>query len=335
MIRVAVIGAGRIGWIHATNAANHPEITLAYVVDPVVENASVVAAKTGAAVADAEQVFADPSIDGVVIASSTDSHAELVQRAAAAGKAVFCEKPLSLDYATAEACVCVLNRLQTRCMVGFHRRYDPSFRAVRDRIRSGEAGRVYQIVIFSRSGTIPPIEYIKVSGGLFRDSSIHDLDMIRYLIGEEIATVYAVGACLADTAIGAAGDIDTATITLVSRSGILAQINNARDTPFGYDQRLEVLASNALLRVENVAKHSAIIGAKNGFTSAKPADSFLERYATAYRAELDAFVAMITKGTAPLADQNDGLEAQRLAEAAVRSFREGRPVAPSELQYGC
>jgi myo-inositol 2-dehydrogenase / D-chiro-inositol 1-dehydrogenase len=334
-IHLAIFGAGRIGRMHAKHVADHPEITLAYVVDPDAANAAVVAATTGAAVVEAEQVFADPSIDGVVIASSTDSHVDLVQRAAAAGKAVFCEKPLSLDYATAEACVGRLNRLQTRCMVGFHRRYDPSFRAVRERIHSGEAGKVCQIVIFSRSGAIPPIEYIKRSGGLFRDSSIHDLDMVRYLTGEEIATVYAVGGCLADKAIGAAGDIDTAMITLVSRSGILAQINNARESPIGYDQRLEVLAANAMMRVENVPQNNTVIGGPGGFTSARPVESYLERYAAAYRAEMDAFVAMITKGMAPLADHSDGLEAQRLAEAALRSFREGRPVAISELQDGC
>jgi myo-inositol 2-dehydrogenase/D-chiro-inositol 1-dehydrogenase len=328
MIRIALFGAGRIGQLHAKHAAEHPGITLAYVVDPVEDNATAVAASTGAAVADAEQVFADPSVDGVVIASSTDTHADLVQRAASAGKAVFCEKPLSLDYVKAEACVQVLNRHKSRCMLGFHRRYDPSFKAVRDRIRSGEAGRVYQIVIFSRSGAIPPIEYIKVSGGLFRDSSIHDLDMVRYLIGEEIATVYAVGGCLADKAIGATGDIDTAMITLVSRSGILAQINNARDNPLGYDQRLEVLASGALLRVENVTRPGAVIGGRNGLIAPRPVDSFLDRYAGAYRAEMDAFVAMISSGVAPLADQNDGLEAQRLAEAALRSLHEGRPVVP-------
>jgi len=213
-------------------------------------------------------------------------------------------------------------------MLGFHRRYDPSFRAVRERIRNGEAGVVYQIVIFSRTGAIPPIDYIKVSGGLFRDSSIHDLDMARYLLGEEIASVYAVGGCLADEAIGAAGDIDTAMITMVSRSGALVNINNGRDTPFGYDQRVEVLASHELLRVDNVSQNSTVIGVRDDFKSAGPVNSFLERYTAAYRAEMDAFAAMITKGTAPLADQNDGLEAQRLAEAAVRSIREGRPVAP-------
>jgi myo-inositol 2-dehydrogenase/D-chiro-inositol 1-dehydrogenase len=314
--------------MHARHAAEHPGVTLAYVVDPCAENATAVSVMTGAAVAEAEQVFADPSVDGVVIASSTDTHADLVQRAASAGKAVFCEKPLSLDYVKAEACVQVLNRHKSRCMLGFHRRYDPSFKAVHDRIRSGETGRVYQIVIFSRSGAIPPIEYIKVSGGLFRDSSIHDLDMVRYLIGEEIATVYAVGGCLADRAIGAAGDIDTAMITLVSRSGILAQINNARASSIGYDQRLEVLAANALMRVDNVPQNSTVTGGPCGFTSARSVESFVERYAAAYRAEMDAFVAMISRGVAPLADHNDGIAAQRLAEAAACSLREGRPVAP-------
>ena len=327
MIHIAIFGAGRIGRVHAQHAVEHPEITLSYVVDPVTEHAAALAARTGATVATAEQVFADPSIDGVIVASSTTSHAALVQRAARAGKAVFCEKPLSLDYATAEACVTVLNRLQTRCLMGFHRRYDRHFRAVRDRIKTGHAGKVYQVVVFSRSGAIPPIEYVQVSGGLFRDSSIHDLDMIRYLLGEEIATIYAVGGCRADEAIGAAGDIDTAMITLVSRSGVLAQINNARHTPFGYDQRVEVLASKALLRVENVTQDSLVVGAENGFTSAKPMNSFLDRYAAAYRAEMDAFLALITKGVAPLADQNDGLEAQRLAEAAYRSLEDGKAIS--------
>jgi myo-inositol 2-dehydrogenase/D-chiro-inositol 1-dehydrogenase len=328
MARIAVFGAGRIGRIHAKHAAEHPGITLAYVVDPVEANAHEVAASTGAAVAGAEQVFADRAIDGVVIASSTDTHADLMVRAASAGKAVFCEKPLSLDFATAAACAQTLNRRKSRCMLGFHRRYDPSFQAVRKRVSSGEAGAVHQIVVFSRTGAIPPLDYLKVSGGLFRDSSIHDLDMVRYLLGEEMASVYAVGSCRADPAVGKAGDIDTAMITMVSRTGTLVHINNSRHTPFGYDQRVEVLASQEVLRVENMARNSTVIGVRGGFTSAPAVNSFLERYMDAYRAEMDAFAEMITNGAAPLADQNDGLEAQRLAEAAVRSFREGRPVIP-------
>jgi myo-inositol 2-dehydrogenase/D-chiro-inositol 1-dehydrogenase len=212
-------------------------------------------------------------------------------------------------------------------MLGFHRRYDPSFRAVRERIRDGTAGVVYQIIAFSRTGAIPPIDYIRVSGGLFRDSSIHDFDMARYLLGEEIASVYAVGGCLADEAVGAAGDIDTAMITMVSRSGKLVQINNGRYTPFGYDQRIEVLASNEVLRVDNAPRDTVVVGTREGLSSAGPVHSFIERYATAYRAEMEAFAQLITEGKAPLADHNDGLEAQRLAEAAVRSMCDKRPVA--------
>lgn len=328
MVRIAIFGAGRIGRVHAKHAAEQPGLTLAYVVDPIEARAAAVAAMTGAVVTNSERVFNDPAIDGVVIASSTDTHADLVERAALAGKAVFCEKPLSLDFAAAEACAQSLNRRKSQCMIGFHRRYDPSFRAVRERIKTGAAGAVHQIVVVSRTGAIPPLDYIKVSGGLFRDSSIHDLDMARYLLGEEIVSVYAVGSCLADPTIGEAGDIDSAMITMVSRTGKLVQIINSRHTPFGYDQRVEVLASQELLRVENAAQNNAVVGARGGFTSAPAVPSFLERYAAAYRAEIDAFAEMITKGAAPLADHNDGLEAQRLAEAAVRSFRERRPVVP-------
>jgi myo-inositol 2-dehydrogenase/D-chiro-inositol 1-dehydrogenase len=327
MVTMALFGAGRIGRVHAKNAAEHSGISLAYVVDPVEANAAAVAAITGASVADRDRVFADSAVDGVIIASSTDSHAELVKGAAAAGKVVFCEKPLSLDFAAAQCCVDVLNRHGTPCMLGFHRRYDPSFRAVRERIRDGKAGEVYQLIVFSRAGAIPPVDYIKVSGGLFRDSTIHDFDMARYLLGEEIATVYAVGGCLADVAVGAAGDIDTAMITMVSRSGKLVQINNGRYTPFGYDQRVEVLASNEVLRVDNVPGDTVVVGTREGFRSASVVNSFIERYAAAYRAEMDAFVQLIAEGKAPLADHNDGLEAQRLAEAAVRSMCDKRPIA--------
>jgi myo-inositol 2-dehydrogenase/D-chiro-inositol 1-dehydrogenase len=327
MVKIAVFGAGRIGRMHAAHAAENPRISLAYVVDPDEEKAAAVAAMTGAAVGDEERVLADGSVDGVVIASSTDSHASLVRRAAEAEKAILCEKPLSLDLAAARSCVEVLNRRATPCMLGFHRRYDPSFRAVRERIRDGTAGEIYQIVVFSRSGELPSIEYVEVSGGLFRDQSIHDFDMVRYLLDEEIATVYAVGGCLIEPAIGQAGDIDVAMITMVSRSGKLVQINNGRYAPSGYDQRIEILASNEILTVANEPRDLVVAGSRAGIRSAGPRNSFVERYAAAYRAELDAFVQMIATGEAPLTDHDDGLAAQELAEAALRSFREERPIA--------
>lgn len=327
MVAIAIFGAGRIGRVHALNAAARPDVSVAYVVDPNEANARDIAKITGATIADEDSVFADQSIEGVMIATSTDSHAKLVQRAALSGKVMFCEKPLSVDFATANVCVDALNEHGKSCMVGFHRRYDPSIRAVHDRISDGRAGSVHQLVIFSRSGAVPSTEYIRASGGLFRDSSIHDLDMARYLLQEEMATVYAVGGCLSDERVAAAGDIDAAMITMVSRSGKLVQITNARYTPFGQDTRIEVLASNELLRVNNEPRDHLVVGTREGFRSSAVVNSFIERYAAAYRAEMAAFVQLITDGRAPLADHNDGLEAQRLAEAALRSFREQRPVS--------
>ena len=253
MIKIAVFGAGRIGQVHARNAAAHGAVELRYVVDPAGTAAADLAALSGAAAADADTVFADDGIDGVVIASATNTHAGLVERAAAAGKAVLCEKPLSIDFATAVACVETIERSGIRCMVGFQRRYDASYRAVRE--RSATAGREW----FSRStriraGRAASMDYLKVPGGLFRDSSIHDFDMARYLTGGEFGSVYAVGACLGDPAIGAIGDIDTAMIVLVARAGPLVQINNCRYAPFGYDQRIEVLASQAFLQGDQRAR---------------------------------------------------------------------------------
>ena len=328
MIKIAVFGAGRIGQVHARNAAAHGAVELRYVVDPAGTAAADLAALSGAAAADADTVFADDGIDGVVIASATNTHAGLVERAAAAGKAVLCEKPLSIDFATAVACVETIERSGIRCMVGFQRRYDASYRAVRERIRDGRAGMVFQINAYSRGPAAASMDYLKVSGGLFRDSSIHDFDMARYLTGGEFGSVYAVGACLGDPAIGAIGDIDTAMIVLVARAGPLVQINNCRYAPFGYDQRIEVLASQAFLQVTNAPETLVVTGGSEGFTSAPATPRFIDRYAAAYAAEIDAFVRLIEDGTPPLANHHDGLAAQRLAEAAVRSLAEGVPVAP-------
>ena len=213
-------------------------------------------------------------------------------------------------------------------MVGFQRRYDASYRAVRERIRDGRAGMVFQINAYSRGPAAASMDYLKVPGGLFRDSSIHDFDMARYLTGGELGSVYAVGACLGDPAIGAIGDIDTAMIVLVARAGPLVQINNCRYAPFGYDQRIEVLASQAFLQVTNAPETLVVTGGSEGFTSAPATPRFIDRYAAAYAAEIDAFVRLIEDGTPPLANHHDGLAAQRLAEAAVRSLAEGVPVAP-------
>lgn len=327
MIDVAVFGAGRIGRVHAMNAAAHPSIRLKYVIDPVAsdERAQLVA-KTGAAIVDADAVFADSAIAAVVIASPTDTHADLLVRASAAGKAIFCEKPISLNFATVAAVTETVEQSGVACMLGFQRRYDTNFRKVRDRIASGAFGRLEHIVMHTRDPAPPPRSYVERSGGMFRDQAIHDFDMARYLLGEEIAKVYAVGACLIDSEIGAAGDIDTAMITLTSRSGCFVQMVNCRRAPFGYDQRLEALCAKEALYIANRPRDDVVIADANGFVSAPPMNYFIERFAQAYADEIAGFVAMIESGVKPLAGIRDGLEAQRLAEAAIVSMKTGLPV---------
>ncbi|HZX27960.1 MAG TPA: inositol 2-dehydrogenase [Telluria sp.] len=327
MIKLAVFGTGRIGYVHALNAAAHPSVKLDYLVDPLPSaHLNDLAAKTGARIVDADTVFADTAIDGVVIASSTDTHAELMLKSAATGKAMFCEKPISLNFSLVSEVAAAVEKAGTPCMLGFQRRYDPNFRMIRERIASGTAGKLEQVVMHTRDPAPPPVEYVKRSGGMFRDQAIHDFDMARYLLGEEIKTVYAVGGCLIDPAIGAAGDIDTAMITLVSASGRFVQMNNCRRAPFGYDQRLEALCEKEVLYVENRLRDSVTIASAAGFTVSPPMNYFIERFADAYRLEMGAFVAMLEQGQAPLAGIRDGLEAQRLAEAAMVSMKSGQPV---------
>jgi len=326
MIRLALFGAGRIGQVHAQNLAANPRVELAYIIDPDQQGAEKLARTVGASVTQEQAVFADSQVDAVVIASSTGSHAELMRKAADTGKAVFCEKPISLDYAEAQRCVDHLSARAARCMIGFHRRYDPHFSVAREQIARGDVGRVFELVVSSRSWAPPSDQYIKTSGGLFLDQSIHDFDMVRYLLGEEVRSVYAVGGCLFEDRIGAAGDIDSAMITMVTHSGSLAQINNARLAAHGYDQRAEVFGTKATLFVDNVTSSAVVRGTGDGCLSASPASTFVERYGTAYEHEMVAFVRMVDEGTAPRANQHDGLKAQALAEAALKSYRTGAPV---------
>lgn len=328
MINLAIFGAGRIGQVHALNAAASPATRVRYLVDPVAgDQRDGLAARLGAEVVEPDAVFADGAIDGIVIASSTDTHAELLERAVDAGKPVFCEKPVSLDFGTVERVAARVRAAELPCMLGFQRRYDPDFRRVRERIAGGAAGKLEHIVMHTRDPAPPPRAYVERSGGMFRDQAIHDFDMARFLLGEEIRTVYAVGACLIDPDIGAAGDIDTAMVTLTSASGRFVQMVNCRRAPFGYDQRLEALCAREALYVENRLETSIRIGDASGFRSAPPMNYFIERFAAAYRAEMEAFVRLIATGEAPLAGIRDGLEAQRIAEAAIVAMDTGRPVA--------
>jgi myo-inositol 2-dehydrogenase / D-chiro-inositol 1-dehydrogenase len=326
MIGFCQFGAGRIGAIHSGNIASHPDARLQFVVDPDRAAAERLAGRYGAAVDSRVEAFADPSVNAVVIASSTDTHADLVEAAARAGKAVFCEKPLDLDRSRAEACVAVAEECGVPLMVGFNRRFDPNFALLERQIRDGRIGRLELLTITSRDPAPPPIEYVRRSGGLFRDMMIHDFDMARWLLNEEPVEVFAAVSVLIDPAIGAAGDVDTAVVTLRTQSGALCQISNSRRAIYGYDQRIEALGSKGALRAENVIESTVSFAGDDGIVSDKPLHFFLERYAEAYRRELDHFIGAIASGAAPLVGGSDGVKALALADAGLESFRTGRAV---------
>ena len=327
MISFCQFGAGRIGAIHAENIARHPNARLHAIVDVDPPAAERLASRHSAVVATQAEVLADPAIDAVVITSSTDTHAELVEAAARAGKPVFCEKPLDLDRRRAEACLAVVAECGVPLIVGFNRRFDPHFARLERQLRDGRIGRLELLSITSRDPSPPPLAYVRVSGGLFRDMMIHDFDMARWLLGEEPVQIYAAASVLTDPAIGEAGDVDTAVVTLHTRSGALCQISNSRRAVYGYDQRVEILGSKGALKAENVAESTVVFAGADGIVSDKLLPFFLERYAEAYRRELDHFVDALTRGTPPLPGGDDGVKALALAEAALQSLEARRPIA--------
>lgn len=326
MLTFAQFGAGRIGRIHAANIAAHPGARLKYVVDVNAEAAAGLARAHGSQAVGVDAALGDPEVDAVLIASSTDTHADLIEAAARAGKAIFCEKPVDLDMRRVEACLRVVADCGARLMLGFNRRFDPDFRALRRRLRDGAIGKVEQVVITSRDPAPPPAPYIKSSGGLFRDMMIHDLDMARWLLGEEPVQVFAAGACLVDPAIGAAGDIDTASVILTTASGVQAVITNSRRAAYGYDQRIEVLGEKGMLQAGNRLQSTVTLATEAGMVGDKPLYFFLERYAEAYRAELDSFISAVTEGRPLDPSGEDGRLALRLADAAAHSLARGTPV---------
>ena len=324
MHAIALIGAGRIGRIHAANVTAHDALQLKYVVDPVASAAEDVARRHGAAVCCLDEALADANVAGVVIASSTDTHLDYCLRAIAAGKAVFCEKPLDMDLARARSAGHALEG--SRLFLAFNRRFDPNFRALKDRLDQGAVGRLETLQITSNDPSPPPVEYVKVSGGLFKDMAIHDFDMARWLLGEEPTEVFAWGACLVDPAIGAAGDIDTARTVLRTASGKLCVIANSRRSGFGYDQRIEAYGSGGMVRADNVTESTVQVWTETGAQADRFQNFFLDRYAQAYRAEIDHFAAMLDGATKPQIGYADGVAALALAEAAAQSLRMGLPV---------
>lgn len=323
MHKIALIGAGRIGRIHARNAALHPGLQLAGIVDPMEASAQSLAQEWNSSVISLDQALSDASIDGVIIASSTDTHLDYSLRAAAAGKAIFCEKPIDQDLARARSAAKELS--DARLLLAFNRRFDPNFQALKGRLDSGVVGTLESLQITSNDPSPPPPSYVAVSGGLFKDMAIHDFDMARWLLGEEVVEVFAAGSCLVDPEIGKLGDVDTARTLLRTASGRLCVIANSRRSGFGYDQRIEAYASAGMVRADNVTESTVQVWGENGAAADKFQNFFLDRYAEAYRREMDHFVDIL-EGAKPSVGYADGVAALALAEAAAESVKAGKAV---------
>ncbi|MDQ4138196.1 MAG: inositol 2-dehydrogenase [Actinomycetota bacterium] len=323
-MRISLIGAGRIGRIHARNIAAHPDAELTLIADPVPRAAESIAAPLGAR-ASTEVADAYADVDAVVICSPTPFHVEHIMGAVVAGKAVLVEKPVDLDLGRVDECIAAIAGAEHRVMVAFNRRFDAGNALVRRRIAEGEIGRLEQLTIVSRDPAPPPASYIAQSGGIFRDMTIHDFDLARFLLGEFVE-VHAVGQRL-DPDIAAAGDYSAAVVTMTTASGAVATIVNSRHCATGYDQRIEAFGETGSLETVNqLASTVRYSGPSTSGAAAPYLDFFLERYADAYRAELDAFLRAIADGTAPSPSIFDGREALVLADAATRSANTGQRV---------
>jgi myo-inositol 2-dehydrogenase/D-chiro-inositol 1-dehydrogenase len=330
MKNVALFGAGRIGRIHGSNIADLPGVTLKYVCDPVADSAAQLAAQLGATVSTPEAVFADPSIDVVAIGSPTDTHSDLINRAAAARKHIFCEKPVDLSVPRASACAEAVKAAGVACMIGFQRRFDPTFSAAKERLMRGEIGVPEMLVVTSRDPGAPPAHYLKGSGGIFRDMLIHDFDIFRWILcvdeGDEADTLYANGSVLVDPEIAKVPDIDSSVVTIRTKKGRLCQINTSRRAAYGYDQRFEVLGSKGMLQCGNHRPSEVVQSDATGVHAEKPEHFFLQRYREAYRLEVTHFFECLQSGQRFRTTIEDGVAAQKLADAAAQSLESGSVV---------
>ncbi|HYH96098.1 inositol 2-dehydrogenase [Hyalangium sp.] len=326
-MRIALLGAGRIGQIHAANIHHHPGSQLHAVVDVNAAAAKSLAERYGAkGSTDVDAVLADPAVEGVFICTSTDTHVELILKASQRKLPIFCEKPIDLDLAKVDTCLSEVSRSGVPLVLGFNRRFDPHFRSLRDAVRRGEAGDIEIVKITSRDPAPPPPAYVRVSGGIFRDMMIHDLDMARFLLAEEPVEIFATGSCLVDPGIGEAGDIDTAMVILKTRRGALCHIDNSRRAVYGYDQRIEVFGSKGMLQAANPPPTTVTRYTRDAVLTDKPYNFFLDRYPEAYRAELDHFLEVAAGRAEPLVTGHDGRAALVLADAALQSLKLGKPV---------
>ena len=328
MINFALFGAGRIGRMHAENLAANRNASLRYIYDVNATLAEQVASNNDAKAVDSvEEALADATLDAVLIASSTDTHVDLITAAAKAGKAILCEKPIDLDIERVNKCWEEIKSCNVPIQIGFNRRYDPHHLALVDGVRNGDVGRLELVVISSRDPAPPPADYIKVSGGLFRDMMIHDFDLARFVLGAEPIEVFAMASVMVDQQIGQLGDVDTAMVTLATAGGALCHINNSRRSVYGYDQRLEAFGAKGMLRSENLRPTSVTHYAENMTSARDPLlNFFIERYQQAYHAELDDFIDAVETGRTPTVGFEDGRRALILADAAYKSLRSGAKV---------
>ena len=325
-LRFAVLGAGRIGQVHARAIASVPGAELVAIAEPFEAAAKAAQAAFGCAIRSIDQIAASGEIDAVVICTPTDTHADLIEKFVRAGKHVFCEKPVDLDVARVKTALATVKAEGGTLMVGFNRRFDPDFMALKSAIDAGRVGEVEMITITSRDPGAPPAEYIKVSGGIFRDMTIHDFDVARWLLGEEVETVYAAASVLTDPKIGDLGDYDSATVVLRTASGKQCTISNSRRASYGYDQRIEVLGSKGLVSARNTHEANIELADGAGFSRPPLLNFFMTRYTAAYANEIAAFCKAVADGTPTPTTGEDGLKALELAEAALTSARTGAVV---------
>ncbi len=333
-LRFGVIGAGRIGKIHAENLATRiPGVEVAVIADVNLNAAQETAKRLHipAALADYQAILSDPTIDAVAICSSTDTHASIIGEAAKAGKHIFCEKPIAHDLARIDAALEAVSQAGVKLQIGFNRRFDPNFANIREMVAQGKVGEPQILRITSRDPAPPPVSYIKVSGGMFLDMTIHDFDMARFLIGSEVTEVYTAAGVMVDPEIGEAGDVDTAVITLRFANGAIGTIDNSRKAVYGYDQRVEVFGSGGMVQAYNNTPHNDVYASADGVYSAKPLYFFLERYSESFVAEMHSFVKSILKDSPTPVTGMDGRIPVVIGMAARKSYLEHRPVKISEI----
>lgn len=332
-MKIGVVGLGRVGKIHLSNLVQHfPETEVVVVSDPMAE-AHDFAKKLGVSnvVFNAQEVLTNEQVEAVIVCSPTPFHIPHVKLAAQHGKHVFCEKPLDVDLASILEAQKIVEANGVQLMVGFNRRFDDNFAKVREMVASGKIGEPHMLRITSRDPAPPPLDYIKVSGGIFLDMSIHDFDMARFIVGSEVTEVYVKGAALANPEIEKLGDIDTALIVLTFANGAIGVIDNSRQAVYGYDQRLEILGSEGMAKAENRHENDVILSDKNGVRGALPLYFFLERYEKAFKSCLKGFIDCVKSGAPSPVNAHDGLMATAIGKAAMISLKEGRPVAMSEI----